>query len=156
MRFPGEALFKRGESGYHRVMSLPKPGSRVRGSTTGTPMNALFDLLGRRWALGIVWSLGDGPSTFRDLQERCGGVSPSILNSRLKELKEADIIERTLDGYRLTHRGRELREIIVPIGKWAIAWSDEVFQFKKPGAEFVLNDRFRADAPDAAGTEKGL
>jgi DNA-binding HxlR family transcriptional regulator len=108
-------------------------------------MNALFDLLGRRWALGIVWSLGDGPATFRDLQERCGGVSPSILNSRLKELRESDILERTLDGYILTKRGRELREIIVPIGKWAIAWSEEVFQFRKPGADKVLNDHFRAE-----------
>lgn len=118
-------------------------------------MNALFDLLGRRWALGIVWNLGDGAASFRELQERCGGVSPSILNSRLKELRESDIIERTLDGYMLTHRGRELREIIVPVGKWAIAWSEEVFQFRKPGAERVLNDSFRADGSESAEETEG-
>ena len=125
-------------------MALPKPGNKVRGSETGSPMNALFDLLGRRWALGILWNLGDGPATFRDLQQRCGGVSPSILNSRLKELKDSDIIERTLEGYCLTHRGRELREIIVPIGKWAVSWSEEIFQYIKPGRERVLNDHFKA------------
>jgi DNA-binding HxlR family transcriptional regulator len=108
-------------------------------------MNALFDLLGRRWALGIVWNLGSGPATFRELQDRCGGVSPSILNARVKELKVSGIIERSLEGYALTRRGRELREIIVPIGKWAIRWSEEVYQYRKPGAEAVLNDRFRAD-----------
>ena len=127
-------------------MSLPKPGTKVRGSDTGTPMNALFDLLGRRWALGVLWNLGSGPATFRDLQERCGSVSPSILNSRIKDLREAGIIERTDDGYALTKRGRELREIIVPIGKWAISWSEEVFQYLKPGRERVLNDSFKADA----------
>jgi DNA-binding HxlR family transcriptional regulator len=95
-------------------------------------MNALFDLLGRRWALGVLWNLGDGPATFRALQERCGGVSPSILNSRIKELKESDIIEKTEDGYALTKRGRELREIIVPVGKWAAVWSQEVFRYTKP------------------------
>jgi DNA-binding HxlR family transcriptional regulator len=126
-------------------MSLPIPGNKVRGSLSGSPINALLDLLGRRWALGIVWNLGYGAATFRDLQERCGGVSPSILNSRLKELKESGIIERTVDGYCLTSRGRELREIIVPIGKWAIAWSEEVFQYVKPNSERVLNDTFRAD-----------
>ncbi len=108
-------------------------------------MNALFDLLGRRWALGIVWNLGSGPATFRDLQERCGGVSPSILNSRLKELRESEIIERSLDGYSLTKRGRELREIIVPIGKWAIHWSEEVFHYRKPGSEHVMSDTFKAE-----------
>jgi len=125
-------------------MSLPKPGKKVRGSDSGTPMNALFDLMGRRWALGVLWNLGQGPATFRELQDRCGGVSPSILNSRLKDLKDSDIIERTLEGYCLTERGRELREIIVPIGKWAIAWSEEVFQYIKPGRERVLNDNFKA------------
>lgn len=126
-------------------MALPKPGTKVRGSDSGTPMNALFDLLGRRWALGVLWNLGSGPATFRDLQERCGSVSPSILNSRIKDLREAGIIERTDAGYALTKRGRELREIVVPIGKWAIGWSEEVFQYLKPGRERVLNDSFKAD-----------
>jgi len=109
-------------------------------------MNALFDLLGRRWALGILWNLGDGNATFRELQERCGGVSPSILNSRLKELRSSDIVLRTAEGYGLTPRGRELREIIVPIGKWAAIWSQEVFLYTKPGIERVLNDSFKADS----------
>ncbi|HNY21020.1 MAG TPA: helix-turn-helix domain-containing protein [Treponemataceae bacterium] len=125
-------------------MSIPKPGNKVRGSTTGAPVNALLDLLGRRWALGILWSLGDGPATFRELQERCGGVSPSIMNTRIKDLRESGIVENTDDGYDLTPRGRELREIIVPLGKWAVVWSDEVFQYRRPGAERVMNDDFKA------------
>jgi len=118
---------------YDLTMSIPKPGKKVRGSQTGTPMNAIFDLLGRRWALGILWSLGPSPATFRDLQDRCGGISPSILNSRIKDLRESDIIERSEEGYQLTVRGRELREIIVPLGKWSAAWSLEVFNYIKPG-----------------------
>jgi DNA-binding HxlR family transcriptional regulator len=37
---------------------------------------ALLDLLGRRWALGVLWNLSKGgPCTFRELQERCEGVA---------------------------------------------------------------------------------
>jgi len=49
-------------------MAIPKPGQPVRGSTTGAPIMALFDLLGRRWAMGIIWNLNQGSSTFRNPQ----------------------------------------------------------------------------------------
>ena len=114
-------------------MAIPLPGKNVRGSHTGSPINALFDLLGRRWALGVLWNLGNGPRSFRDLQALCGDISPSILNSRLKDLREANILERSPEGYRLTPRGRELREIVVPLGQWSAVWSEEVFAFVKPG-----------------------
>ncbi|KAB0670330.1 helix-turn-helix transcriptional regulator [Oryzomonas sagensis] len=114
-------------------MSIPSPGKKVRGSLSGTPINALFDLLGRRWALGILWNLEKGPCTFRSLQEHCRDISPSILNSRIKDLREADLVEKTLDGYVLTRRGKELRDIILPLGKWSAVWSKEVFDYIKPG-----------------------
>ena len=113
-------------------MAIPLPGKSVRGSHTGSPINALFDLLGRRWALGVLWNLGNGPRSFRELQALCGGISPSILNSRLKDLREADILERSTEGYRLTVRGQELRQIVVPLGYWSAVWSEEVFAFVKP------------------------
>lgn len=114
-------------------MSNPKPGAKVRGSDSGAPINALFDLLGRRWALGILWYLGDGPCAFRQLQERCGGISPSILNARLKELREANIVTRMIDGYILTERGTELRSFVVPLANWSANWSKEVYGFERPG-----------------------
>ncbi|GAW95316.1 MULTISPECIES: hypothetical protein [Colwellia] len=52
-------------------MTLPLPGRQVRGSATGKPSMALLDLLGRTWALGIIWHLRTGPATFRALQQRC-------------------------------------------------------------------------------------
>lgn len=112
-------------------MPIPHPGTKVRGSNSGSPINAIFDLLGRRWAMGIVWNLEKGAKTFRELQEACGGISPSILNSRIKDLKDADILERSLEGYQLTARGKTLREILVPFGKWSAIWADEVFQYQK-------------------------
>ncbi len=126
-------------------MTNPKPGAGVRGSLSGSPINALFDLLGRRWALGILWYLGEGPGTFRLLQERCGGISPSILNARLKELRDADIVARTLDGYALTERGAELRAFVVPLARWSANWSREVYGYERPGMkERLANENSRA------------
>jgi DNA-binding HxlR family transcriptional regulator len=124
-------------------MSSPKPGIRVKGSESGSPINALFDLLGRRWALGILWYLGDAPRTFRNLQSCCGGISPSILNSRLKDLREADIVTRGIDGYTLTTRGKELRSVIVPLAKWSANWSKEVYGYERPGMDERLGQECR-------------
>lgn len=88
---------------------------------------ALFDLLGRTWALGVTWQLQDGPFTFRDLQGKCESISPSILNSRIKDLIKADIAERTLEGYQLTNRGKKLIKLIRPFGDWSREWAKEVF-----------------------------
>ena len=63
-------------------MSIPSPGKSVRGSESGVPVMALFDLLGRSWAMGVVWQLQKGPATFRELQQRCESISPSTLNKR--------------------------------------------------------------------------
>jgi DNA-binding HxlR family transcriptional regulator len=105
-------------------MAIPKPGKTVRGSTSGAPVMAIFDLLGRRWAMGVVWQLADGPHSFTELQARCDSISPTILSTRIKDLAEARIIERTLDGYQLTKIGRGLFDILEPFQGWAHKWAN--------------------------------
>jgi len=105
------------------MMTIPIPGQPVRGSQSGAPIMALFDLLGRRWAMGIVWNLNKGPCTFRELQSRCETISPTILNRRLKDLQEAHLIERSEQGYQLTPMGVQLYELLVPLGKWSKLWA---------------------------------
>ncbi len=83
---------------------------------------ALLDLLGRRWALRVIWELREGPLQFRALQERCAGMSSSVLNQRLHELRSAGIVELGDRGYRLTDEGRELREAVAPLDAWAKRW----------------------------------
>lgn len=103
--------------------SQPTPGKPVRGSKTGQPIMVIFDLLGRNWAMGIIWNLKNGPSTFRKLQEYCENISPTTLNKRIKELTNAGLIERTIEGYTLTKQGEELFKLIHPLGKWARKWA---------------------------------
>lgn len=103
---------------------IPMPGTPVRGSKTGKPIMALFDLLGRSWALGILWQLADVSLTFRQLQDRCESVSPTVLNKRLKELTESGFVERGKAGYQLTETGTELFQLLEPFGDWSIQWAD--------------------------------
>ena len=85
---------------------------------------ALLDLLGRRWAMGVLWTLCEsGPATFRVLQERCESISPSVLNDRLQELQTAKFIEKTDSGYAATPLGRQIYDHLVPLGKIAKVWS---------------------------------
>ena len=83
----------------------------------------LFDLLGRRWALGILWNLSAEPLTFRELQSRCETVSPTVLNTRLKELRTAGLVEKTDAGYDLSEDGKILFRHLEPLGDWAMDWA---------------------------------
>jgi DNA-binding HxlR family transcriptional regulator len=102
---------------------MPLPGERVRGSQTGRPIMALLDLLGRRWALRIIWELRAQPLTFRELQANCEGMSSSVLNQRLGELSAAGITEKAKRGYRLTDEGRGLLALYPPVQAWADRWA---------------------------------
>ncbi len=96
---------------------LPLPGKRVRGSRTGKPVMAFLDLIGRRWALRILWEMHTGPARFRDLQAACG-ASPTVINRRLGELKAWDLVELRDDGYALTPSAKELLALLLPLSVW--------------------------------------
>jgi DNA-binding HxlR family transcriptional regulator len=106
------------------MTKIPRPGRPVRGSLTGRPIMALLDLLGRRWALTVIWELRDGPLSFRQLQARGGAISSSVLNHRLAELREAGIVGVDADGYTLTPEGRRLLELYPPLNAWAERWAE--------------------------------
>lgn len=82
-----------------------------------------FDLLGRRWALRVLWELREEHLGFRALQERCGGMSSSVLRDRLAELVSAGLLETDSAGrYGLSQPGRELLAALEPMSRWAEKW----------------------------------
>lgn len=82
-----------------------------------------LDLLGRRWSLRVLWELGGGPLRFTEVQSRCDGMSPSVLNQRLGELVDAGVVRtRTDRRYELTPEGAELATTIRPVDAWARRW----------------------------------
>jgi DNA-binding HxlR family transcriptional regulator len=100
----------------------PRVGAPVRGSRTGRPIMVALDLLGRRGALRIVWELRHGtPLTFRALQE-AAATNPSLLNTRLRELRDARLVGHDGEGYVLTPSGRALLSALRPLADWAARW----------------------------------
>ncbi len=94
---------------------------------------ALLDLLGRRWALRILWELRQGALTFRALQERCDAMSPSVLSQRLAELRAAGIVELgRATGYRLTDEGVALLDALAPLHGWATRWARRAAKSRPP------------------------
>jgi len=86
---------------------------------------ALLDLLGRRWALRILWELRDATLVFRALRARCDAMSPSVLNQRLGELRDAGIVALVPDaGYTLSREGIVLLHALAPLQGWATRWAD--------------------------------
>jgi DNA-binding HxlR family transcriptional regulator len=84
---------------------------------------ALLDLLGRRWTLRVIWELREQRLTFRELQTACGGISSSVLNDRLTELRSAGILESGQAGYELTAEGHRLLDLYPPLEAWAERWA---------------------------------
>ena len=108
------------------AMKKAGPKRRVRGSRTGRPIMVLLDLLGRRWSLRILWELREAPLTSRALRAACDEASPTVLQARLSELREAGFVELVpAGGYGLTGLGRELNETFLPLHRFAERWSKQ-------------------------------
>ena len=82
----------------------------------------LVDLLGTKWVMRILWELRESALTFRALQAACGGLSPSVLNDRLRLLEQAQLITKEHAGYALTKQGVSLMEVQKPLAQWAQRW----------------------------------
>ncbi len=111
-------MIQKGDS----TASTPLPGSPVRGSTTGRPIMALLDLLGRRWTLRVLWELSKEPLGFRELQRRCDNMSSSMLDTRLRDLTQAGFASNDGGPWQLTPLGRDLLAKLEPLNAFATGW----------------------------------
>jgi DNA-binding HxlR family transcriptional regulator len=67
-----------------------------------------------------------GPAGFAELRSAVAGISDSVLSSRLTELAEAKLVERTVEpgppvsvSYRLTESGQALLPALNALTDWA-------------------------------------
>lgn len=84
----------------------------------------LLDVLGRRATLRVLWELREGPLTFRALQA-AAETNPATLNSRLRDLRDLDVVDHDDGGYRLTGHGTRLLRTLQPLQRWAEDWAEE-------------------------------
>lgn len=104
-----------------QTQGLPSEPAFLLSRPDDQPVLRILELLGRRWALRVVWKLRDGPLGFRDLQARGGGISSSVLARRLAELAEAGILAQD-EGRRqctISSQGRALARSLAQLEGWA-------------------------------------
>ena len=89
-----------------------------------------FELLGKRWTGLIIRTLLSGQRRFSDIEETIPNMSSRMLTERLKELDKEGIIVRKVYPetpvrieYELTQKGRELKDAMDEIQKWAEKWT---------------------------------
>lgn len=84
-----------------------------------------LEVVGERWALLIVRDLLVGPRRFSDLRRGLPKIPTNILSARLKELEQAEVVQRKVLPrpagsivYELTTRGRALEGAVLELGRW--------------------------------------
>lgn len=89
-----------------------------------TAIHQLLSILEARYALRVLWALRDGHAqTFRLLQDSVGGITPNTLNTRLKGLREAGLIDHGPEGYGLTPSGADLLKRLSDLQAFATKWT---------------------------------
>jgi DNA-binding HxlR family transcriptional regulator/putative sterol carrier protein len=84
-----------------------------------------LEIIGERWALLIIRDLVDAPKRFTDLRQGLPRIPTNVLSARLKELEQANVLQRRILPrpanavvYELTEYGRELEDILLALGRW--------------------------------------
>jgi len=102
-------------------------------------VSQLLALLEARYALRVLWALRDGHAqTFRLLQDSVGGITPNTLNTRIKELREAGVVNHVSDGYSLTPSGQDLLRRLSDLQAFAVKW--QLSQAKKSAPPDTVAD----------------
>ena len=83
------------------------------------------DVLGRRWALALLYASHSGAVRFNEFRQALREVPPRTLAQRLTDLEDAGLLERrVVDArppyveYRLTPRGRRLKAVFDVLRRW--------------------------------------
>src|SRR5204862_2811035 len=77
------------------------------------------DVLGRRWALALLYASHEGAVRFNEFRQALGEVPPRTLAQRLTDLEDAGLLERRIVDahpphveYLLTPRGQRLKTVM--------------------------------------------
>jgi len=93
----------------------------------------LLALLEARYAIRVLWALRDGhPQTFRLLQDSVGRITPNTLNTRIKEMREAGLMQHNGDGYSVTASGADLLKRLADLQPFAAKWVASQAKKKQP------------------------
>ena len=93
----------------------------------------IMDMVGDKWTLLVVYTLGESPLRFSELRRRAAPVSQKMLTQTLRALERHAMVDRTVlptappqVEYALTPLGETLLETIGQLVSWADAHIAEI------------------------------
>ncbi len=86
------------------------------------PVAKAAELLGEKWTLLIVRELLYGSTRFSEFQRAISGISPTMLNKRLKELEANGLVQKDDHDYQLTPAGHDLAPLVRQFAIWGMRW----------------------------------
>lgn len=91
----------------------------------GCGLEAAREVIGGKWKVLILWTLGQGPLRFGELRREIPGISEKMLIQSLKEMEQDGIVSRTDHkevpprvDYAMTEFGHSLCEALAPLCAW--------------------------------------
>ncbi|QMU58259.1 MAG: transcriptional regulator [Boseongicola sp.] len=110
------------------------------------PVAKSTEMLGNPWSLLIIREMLLGSTRFSTFQKGMPKISPTVLNTRLKELEANGlIVKRRLQGqrgheYRLTPAGRELGPVVEGLTIWGMRWARSQMDDAEMDVTFLMFD----------------
>ncbi|MEP5764344.1 MAG: helix-turn-helix domain-containing protein [Halieaceae bacterium] len=87
------------------------------------PVAKAAEVLGEKWTILILRELLYGTSRFSEFQRAISGISPTMLNKRLKELEAQGLVTKQDHEYALTPGGWELGPLVRQYAIWGMRWA---------------------------------
>jgi DNA-binding HxlR family transcriptional regulator len=90
------------------------------------PVTEVMGQIGGKWTIHIITLLSAGPMRFSELKRSIGSISQKVLTSTLRDLEKDGFVSRKVTpsipprvDYALTEMGKEVREPLRMITRWA-------------------------------------
>jgi DNA-binding HxlR family transcriptional regulator len=97
------------------------------------PVSDLLARVGDKWSLLVLTLLAEHPYGFNELDRAVHELSRRILTRTLRNLERDGLVSRHVRPgraagveYATTGLGRSLLDVVIPLGRWALAHENEI------------------------------
>lgn len=110
------------------------------------PVSKASSVLCERWTLQILREMLLGATRFSELQKLLPRLSPTLLNTRLRNLEDLGLVvkcripEKRGHEYQLTPSGRAVMPIVQEMGRWGMRWQFECMDETQLNVSTIVRD----------------
>jgi DNA-binding HxlR family transcriptional regulator len=112
------------------------------------PVAKASEVLGEKWTILILRELLYGTHRFGEFQRAISGISPTMLNKRLKELEARGLVSKHDQEYHLTPSGEDLGPLVRQYAIWGMRWARGELSENDLDVEMLMWDIRRRIRPE--------